>query len=216
MPRRPAAPRGADPDVAFQAADALHDLLCCRNEAAWRDVPPERVAAALLGAMRRHPGDEDVQCRGCVALYRLCDRFPALRASLQQDRAVLATVQRAATVDPILETRDFYTKELCVWLRPCLGECVTGTGWGVGTPKKSQSSHFFCTGHIGHISIQFFCSHTFFVHIVLFRQAIIFHIFCSQTYTYVNMLLIFFDANLLLFHVDVCHCAVWHLPRTWF
>ena len=125
MPRRPAAPRGADPDVAWEAARALHRLLCDGGEAAWGAVPPEPAAAALLGAMRRHPGEKYVQFGGCAALHELCEKFPALRGALRRDASVLATVQRAATVRPDLENREWYTQKLCVWLEPCLGECGT-------------------------------------------------------------------------------------------
>ena len=188
MPRRPAAPRGADPRAAKEAANALWNLLHRRKEAAWCDLPPEPVAAALLGAMRRHPGDGGVQRWGCYALRRVCRNFPAVRGALRRDPSVLATVQKAATVAPDLE----FTQELCVWLRPCLDECgtVPSNGW-TGRPclprakcqpkEVARFSHFFAQVTLGHISIQIFCSHTFFVHIVLFTQAILLHIFCSHT-----------------------------------
>ena len=127
MPSRPAAPRGADPEVAYRAAQALWYLLCFEEASAWSGLPPEPAAAALLGAMRRHPGDGVVQYWGCWALYRLCRRFPALRGALQRDPAVLATVRRAAKAHPDLEKDDWFTQQLCVWLQPCLDECGTGT-----------------------------------------------------------------------------------------
>ena len=144
--------RGADADVASDAADALWNLLHMgESSVAWAALPPEPVAAALLGAMRRHPRDGDVQVCGCFALYYLCKRFPAVLGALQPDPSVLTTVRAAAAVDPQLEQHDFY-KELCPWLQPFL---VCGRWSGVGGGRANQkvarlsSLHelFYCCLH---------------------------------------------------------------------
>ena len=113
-------PRGPDALVAWEAADALRQLL----QGKARDLtglPPEPTAHALLGALRRHPKDGRVQLRGCKALHLLCRKFAELRATLQRDPSVYATVRAAAEVAPLLEKCDFYRKGLCVWLQPpCL------------------------------------------------------------------------------------------------
>jgi len=114
-------PRGQDADVAEKAAGALWYLL--QGSARTTGLPPEPTAKALLGALRRHPEDELFQVNGCQALYRLCEKFAELRATLQRDPSVYATVRAAAKVAPDLESTycDWYPKELCVWLQPpCL------------------------------------------------------------------------------------------------
>ena len=109
-------PRGPDALVAWEAADALIGLL---QGSALTGLPPEPTAHALLGALRRHPKDGRVQLRGCKALHRLCRKFAELRATLQRDPSVYATVRAAAEVAPLLEKCDFYRKGL--WLQPpCL------------------------------------------------------------------------------------------------
>jgi len=107
--------KSGDAEAADQAAEALGHLLCLELD--LTDLPPEPVAHAVLGALRRHPQHGDVQHAGCRALCGLCNRFSALRATLQRDPSVLATVRAAGKVDPSLEKCDFY-KELCVWLQP--------------------------------------------------------------------------------------------------
>lgn len=121
--------RGGDPEVAGRAAEALSNLLEDEpNSASRTGLPPEPVAAAVLGAMRRHPQEEFVQWWGCNAIAWLCYRFPALPATLQPDPSVFATVRAAAEVWG-LEEEDWYTQELCRWLQPCLvgGMLVDGS-----------------------------------------------------------------------------------------
>ena len=131
--------RGADPKAARKAAEALSRLLHQRSfvrdglgnfmvilSSAWANLPPQQVAAALLAALRRHPGHADMQFYGCRALHHLCECFPALPAMLRSDASVLTSVRAAAAVRPFcrwqagLEKRDWYTHELCMWLQPCL------------------------------------------------------------------------------------------------
>ena len=111
--------RGEDAKAAYRAAEALHYLL---RDGRLTGLPPEPVAHAVLGALRRHPEDGLVQYFGCFALCRLCEKFSALRGALRRDPSVLATVRAAAKVRPNLEkNNDWYTKQLCVWLQPpCL------------------------------------------------------------------------------------------------
>ena len=139
-------PRGQDANAAKEAAFALGELLL--QGSALTGLPPEPTAHAVLGAMRRHPGHERVQDRGCGALYLLCKQFAELHGALRRDPSVYATVRAAAKVAPNLEKHDEYSKELCVWLQPCLvwrGRCR----WGVGqegrlvVPTK-KSQRFFC------------------------------------------------------------------------
>mgnify|MGYP002804256369 FL=1 len=105
-----------DAKAAYRAAEALHYLL---RDGRLTGLPPEPVAHAVLGALRRHPEDGLVQYFGCFALCRLCEKFSALRGALRCDPSVLATVRAAAKVRPNLEkNNDWYTKQLCVWLQP--------------------------------------------------------------------------------------------------
>ena len=132
-------PGGVDPKAARRAAEALSCLLHQRSfvmdalgnfmvllSSAWANLPPQQVAAALLAALRRHPGHADMQFYGCRALHHLCECFPALPAMLRSDASVLTSVRAAAAVRPFcrwqagLEKCNWYTHELCMWLQPCL------------------------------------------------------------------------------------------------
>ena len=121
--------RGPDAKVAGQAAKSLRDLLLHWEGSQLTGLRPELVAQALLGALRRHPEDAAVQYWSCSALHFLCDKFAELRATLQRDASVYATVRAAAKVEPSLEKlfNSWYKKELCVWLQ--LGGDGTVEGW---------------------------------------------------------------------------------------
>lgn len=149
-------PRGADPKDARRAAEALSRLLHHQRSlvardalgnfmgflsSAWANLPPQQVAAALLAALRRHPGHADMQFYGCRALHHLCKCFTALPATLRSDASVLTTVPRAAAVDPQLKQCKWYTDELCVWLQPCL---VWGR-WGAVLILRCNRSHLQST-----------------------------------------------------------------------
>ena len=138
-------PRGSDAKAACDAARELRNLV----QGSHRDVtglPPEPVAHALLGFMRWHPEDKEVQGRGCAALHELCRRFGALSPALQRDSSVYSTVRAAAKVEPNMENWDWYP-ELCAWLRP---PCLVWRGWVLEgwwrhscQRRKSQGSHFW-------------------------------------------------------------------------
>ena len=118
---RPCQRRGQDAKVAKEVADALNRLLEKQGLDHLTGLPPEPVAHALLGALRRHAGNEIVQFCGCHALWQLCKKFQAVHGALQRDPSVYATVRAAGKVNSYLERSDFYRKELCVWLQPpCL------------------------------------------------------------------------------------------------
>ena len=145
------APRGQDWINAHRAAHALRQLLL-RQGSDLTGLLPEPTAHALLGALRRHPKDLNVQCRACDALYRLCEKFAEICATLQRDPSVYATVRAAAKAGgPDLEKRDWYSKELCVWLQPpCLvwrGRVLEGRDKTVGrahmVASQFYNSHFF-------------------------------------------------------------------------
>ena len=143
-------PRGQDAKAAYQAAEALCNLLELQGSAPWTGLPPEPTAHAVLGAMRRHPKGELVQWFGCGALHGLCAKFAELRTALQRDPSVYATVRAAAEVRPSLETRDWYP-ELCVWLQPpCLVWRVRYR-WGVGHNGPVRRAHM--------VASQFYSSH---------------------------------------------------------
>ena len=155
-------PRGPHPDTAYEAASCLNDLLARAEPRHLTDLPPEPVAHALLGFLRRHPRDGWFQNRGCEALHRLCEKFPELRTALQRDPSVYATVRAAAKADPSLETthRFWYTKELCVWLQP---PCLVWRGWVLvgweghrANGGSRKGSLFFATSHISILQQPFF------------------------------------------------------------
>ena len=125
--------KSPDALVAWEAADALIGLL---QGSALTGLPPEPTAHALLGALRRHPKDGRVQLRGCKALHRLCRKFAELRATLQRDPSVYATVRAAAEVAPLLEKCDFYRKGL--WLQPPSGYSAEQPG-ATGASPTHQS-----------------------------------------------------------------------------
>ncbi len=134
----------------MEAAKALCDLLTEQSSDRWGALEPEPVAAALQAALQRHSMDKVVQRNGCLALYRLCRCFRALRTALRRDAFVYASVRAAAEVARDLEEGDdcdWYTRELCGWLQPCL---ICGGG-RVGRPvvqtAKSQGCHL-TTGHM--------------------------------------------------------------------
>jgi len=133
--------KSGDWEAAGQAARALRRLLVYGDPDQWTGLPPEPVAHALLGALRRHAEDRDVQLCGCRALYRLCEKFSALRGTLQRDPSVLATVRAASKVKPDLEQEDRYTKELCVWLQPPQAEEQGRHQSGYAVTVSGGSSH---------------------------------------------------------------------------
>jgi len=145
--------RGEDAEAAYRAVKALWDVLF--RVAHLTGLPPEPVARAVLGAMLRHRRHEDVQHWevqhfGCRALHSLCRIFSALRATLQRDPSVLATVRAAAEVQPWLEKEHWY-KELCVWLQP---PCLVWTGALRGGTRRlvvlTWSHLSFYNSHFSH------------------------------------------------------------------